>query len=120
MTPSEFKAIIPAFDAADEPTIQRWLDRAVKEFSVTRWGAFLSDGIANWVAHMMCIEAVTGATAATAGGSALATEKRVGALAVSYSEAIVELQAKQPFMRTTYGIEFMRLRRLAGMVGMVG
>jgi len=43
--------------------------------------------------------------------------KAVGPVSKSYDSMMINAQAKDPYMRTSYGQEFCRLRRLVGMGG---
>lgn len=107
--------MVPAFaETPDEPTVQRWLDRSVRFFNADAWDDLLPDGVSNWVAHNLVLEAQLGATFATAGGGLDAVGKGVGQMRVQYSDKIVDLKAKDPFMRTVYGQEYRRLQRMIG------
>jgi hypothetical protein len=116
MTPSEFKAAMPAFLDEDDSTIQRWITRSTPYFNVDAWDDLYSDGLLYWVAHSIVLEGALGATLATAGGGQDAVGKAVGKVSVRYSDRIVELKANDPYMRTTYGQEYRRLAKLVGSV----
>lgn len=115
MTPSEFKSYMPAFAGGpDDDTVARWLSRATPYFNADTWGDLYSDGLTNWVAHNIVLEAQLGNTFATAGGGLDTVGKTVGRVSAQYSNAIVELKAKDPYMRTIYGQEYRRLSKLVG------
>jgi hypothetical protein len=70
MTPTEFRARMPAFRAKppSDPDIQRWLtefDNAHKNQAAFEDN--LDNAIANWVAHKLVLEGALGSQIATAG-----------------------------------------------------
>lgn len=110
-----FRAAMPAFASApDDATINRWIARSVPYFDIDIWDTFYPDGVCYWIAHNIVLEAFLGNTLATAGGSLDAIGKRVGSVSVNYSDKIIELKAKDPYMRTIYGQEYRRLQKLIG------
>ena len=119
MTPSEFLADpdFVAFAAESPATIAKWLVKAVPFFDVGRWGAWYSEGLGNWIAHrivMSNLRATQPTNRTDAGDTA---SKAVGPVSKSYDSMLINAQAKDPYMRTSYGQEFCRLRRLVGMGG---
>ncbi len=119
MTPADFKIRYPQFANVDDARVQFFIDDSVPYFDVPRWGAFFTRGVAAWVAHVVVLDqfqsAQTGAAAALNVGQ---SSKRVGDVAVSQDPGILNLQAKDPFMRTIYGQEYVRLRRIVGSGGL--
>jgi hypothetical protein len=114
MTPAEFKAAFPVFAAEDDAVIQRHINRSPPYFNVSEWRGLYTDALGNWVAHYVVMEHIETANGTTGKDASLATSKTVGRVSVSYSDKVLDLQAKDPFMRTTYGREYLRLLRLAG------
>jgi hypothetical protein len=109
MTPSEFLADpdFVAFASESEETIAKWLVKAAPFFNVDRWGPWYSEGIGNWIAHrivMSNLRATQPTNSMDAGDTAS-------------NSMMINAQAKDPYMRTSYGQEFCRLRRLVGMGG---
>lgn len=116
MTPAELKIIFPQFDGEMDERIQYVLDSAAPHFDVVRWGDFYTQGLANFTAHTLTMTAVAVvAVGGVAGGADIATVKKVGDVSVSKSEMMLMEQSKNPFLRTIYGQEYSRLRRLVGM-----
>lgn len=113
MTASEFKAIFPAFVATNDDTVSAAIALAAPWFNVDRWGRFYSEGLANWVAHKLTVDAPSNAGANNGGGDA--TDKQVGSVRISRGETLLKAQMDDPFMRTAYG---QRYRYLAGLAGM--
>ena len=119
MTPAEFLADpdFSAFVTEDPDTIAKWMVKAAPFFDVSRWGAFYSEGLGNWVAHriiMSNLRATRPTNQLDAGDTA---SKSVGSVSKSYDSLLINAQAKDPYMRTSYGQEYCRLRRLVGMGG---
>lgn len=115
MTAVEFKVWFPEFTSTADATVSLWLTRADPWFDVTRWDSFYSEGLANWVAHQLTIAARQAAETAAGGvGPGDITSKSVGDVSVTRSAAIVERQASDPMLRTTYGQRYAELRDLVG------
>ena len=118
MTPSEFKVWFPSpspFADLDDEQIQPYLTRTTPYFNVGRWGGFYSEGVANLAAHFIVMSntvATAGITAAVAGD---VVSKTVGPVSVSKSGELVAEEAHDPFMRTSYGQEYCRLRDQIGL-----
>lgn len=117
MTPSEFKAFFPQFTLETTERVQSFLDLAVPYFNVPRWGDFYSEGLANFVAHSIVIANFEATQSTSQTNANDVTEKHVGPVGMSRDSALLNLQAKVPFMRTTYGQRYMYLRRKIGLGG---
>lgn len=57
MTPSTFKALFPEFSDDMNSTVQAFIDLSAPYFDPERWGDFLSEGMACFVAHRMAVAA---------------------------------------------------------------
>jgi hypothetical protein len=117
VTPSEFKAIFPQFTAETTERVQAFLDLAVPYFNVERWGDFYSEGLANFVAHSIVVGNYEAAQSTSIANANDVSSKTVGALSVSRDGTLLNWQAKDPFMRTTYGQRYAYLRRKIGLGG---
>ena len=120
MTPAEFKVLFPQFVAEDEDRIQVFLDLAVPYFNEDRWGAFYTEGLANLVAHSIVTANAEQAAFAAAPNQLQAgdvSSKSVGSVSVGRDGTLLNKQAADPFLRTTYGQRYAYLRRKAGMGG---
>jgi Protein of unknown function (DUF4054) len=113
MTPAEFKAIIPALSGETPDAVNAAIALATPWFNLDRWGAFYSEGLANWVAHTI-VTSKPG-FAATLAGDGAQTDKQVGSVRVGRSAKLLERQADDPFMTTGYGRRYRYLAKLAGM-----
>lgn len=120
MTPSEFKAVFPdgEFNALDNSYIQKFLDKAVPYFNVTRWGAHYSEGLANFVAHRIVVSKAQAALALQV-DSGNVTEEHVAAVGHSMDGNLLNKQAEDPFLTTNYGREYAARRDLVGIGGAI-
>jgi hypothetical protein len=113
MTPTEFKAIIPALSGETPETVNAAIALAAPWFNVSRWGGFYAEGLANWVAHKIVTDKP--GFAATLASDGAVTDKQVGSVRVSRGESIIKAQQDDPFMTTGYGRRYRYLANLAGM-----
>lgn len=121
MTATEFKAWFSGgqFNTVANSTVTAYLTRATPYFNVTRWGRWYSEGVANWVAHSLIVDAAEATESITEIDSDDSVADSIGPISSNRSAANVELMAKDPFMRTNYGRRYCHLRRLVGMGGAV-
>lgn len=113
MTPEQFKARYQQFSTEGVSRVQMFLDEAATEMDEARWGELFARGHGLLTAHNLTLANQESATSNGAVAD-LTTQKKVGDVSVSRSEAMLQTQAGDPLMRTTYGQEFKRLRRLIG------
>ena len=125
MTPTEFQAWFPSgeFASLDDDYVQVFITRAAPAFNVIRWGAWYSEGLANYVAHSIVADkaraAAAGASALEPESSGLVSSKGKGPVKVAYDSEFLRLLARDSFMATPYGRRYCELRRFAGLGGMV-
>jgi hypothetical protein len=100
---------MPQFSAVGDDDIQRWLNSSVPYFNTGVWGSFLTDGLANWVAHKLLVEGTAAGLPSLPVVGSLATQKRVGTESVSYSEKMLLEVARNPYKATSFGREYYRL-----------
>lgn len=113
-TPADFKARFPQFAAESDDRIQMFMDEADPYFDVNRWAKFYVQGYLNCVAHKLVL---ANYQATQTNAAAMATDvsmKKVDAVAVQRDPGLLNLSAKDPFNRTIYGQEYLRLRRMIG------
>jgi hypothetical protein len=118
VTPSGFKALFPKFMGESDERIQALLNLAAPYFNVERWGAFYPEGIANWVAHSIVVDNAEGAQPTDQLNANDVTEKHVGPVGMTRDSQLLNAQAKNPFMRTTYGQKYVYLRGKVGFGGL--
>jgi Protein of unknown function (DUF4054) len=118
-TPADIKAFFPQFFGETDARLQVFINLADPYFDVDRWGGFYFEGLVNFVAHEVTM-ANAAAKAGSAGpGAGDNLTKKVGDVAVGKDSALLNLQAKDPYMRTLYGQKYASLRRLVGMGAVV-
>lgn len=122
MTPSEFRAWFPtpsAFASMTDEAIAPFIARTVPYFNVARWGDFYSEGVAYLTAHFIVMNNGTAAAGITVPSANDFVAKSVGGVSASRSAELVAEAAHDPFMRTSYGQEYCRLRDMVGLGGAV-
>lgn len=120
MTPSEFKAAFPdgEFNSLTDQYIQTFLTRAANQMNEARWGRWYSEGLANCTAHFI-VRSKSQAAKSLAPDAGDVTEKHVGPVGLSKDGQLLNAQARDPFMSTTYGQQYVFLRQLVGTGGAV-
>jgi len=118
MTPTEFKAAFPDgdFDALDNSYVQKFLDAAVIHFDVARWGTRYLEGLAFFVAHKIVISKARQAKGLQV-DSGNVSEKHVGPVGMGFDGQILNKQAEDPYLLTSYGREYAALRDRVGLGG---
>ena len=111
--PSYVKALFPEFSAVNDVRIQALLDIANLSVSQKVWGSAYAPGMAYLVAHLL---KRSGAAIGVSGGSSNAgtvSSEKVGELPRSYSAPGGSgSSGEDAFLSTTsYGMEYLRLRR---------
>ena len=119
MTPSAFRLRFPAFAALSDSTIQNVLNRAIPFFDVGRWGAFYAEGLANWVAHNLIVDAFEGGQPIDQVDGNDATAEHFASISTVRHPEILLLSVNDPMYRTTYGQRYVYLRKRVGLGGAV-
>lgn len=123
MTPSEFRAQFhdgefASATALPDNYIQRFLDASAPHFNVQRWGKNYSEGLACHVAHSIVVSKAQAAKSISqADANDVVTRAISGAVSMSKDPEMLRMQAKDPYMRTTYGQRYAYLRNLVGRGG---
>jgi hypothetical protein len=91
--------IAPQFDALDSDLKTRTLERAAAQCSQTVYADQYYEAVANLAAHMLTLRA----NASTQSGSNVKRKK-------SRNVEVEYFQSSDPYMSTTYGMEFCRIR----------
>lgn len=117
LTLSDFRLLFPAFASVDEATVNAQIALSAPYFDAIRWGQMLKEGMGNYVAHSLAMNALL--TKPNSTGMADNTlSQKVGEVQVQNSDSMLQMQAKNPFMRTTYGQRYMYLLKIVG-AGMI-
>ena len=119
MTLAEFKAWFPGGQFAAVTEISGYLTRATPHFNVDRWGGWYAEGLANWVAHSIVVDRAEATQSIDEVDADDGIVDSIGPITSRRSSENVELMAKNPYMRTTYGRRYRYLARMVGMGGAV-
>ena len=106
--------MFPAFTDATDTEVNSANALSAPWFDVCRWASFYTEGLGNFIAHQI----VTGRADKPVVDANDIVMRHTEHLITARSQKQVELQAKDPFQRTTFGQRFRYLARLVG-IGMV-
>lgn len=111
--PSYVKALFPEFSAVNDTRIQALLDIANLSVSQKVWGSAFAPGMAYLVAHLL---KRSGVAAGVSGGNSNAgtiSSEKVGELQRSYAAPAMSGSSSDDALlsTTSYGMEYLRLRR---------
>lgn len=115
LTPAEFKEQFPEFTATPDERIQLYIDKSDPYFDQIRWGDLLDDGMGYRIAHLLTLSASATSTSGTGmGHQNFVTGKKVGEVQINKSVTLVQTGIDEPYLRTAYGQEYVRLRKIVG------
>lgn len=120
---SDFRIKYPAFAGLSDTIVEEALCDANAETGGSGWGTyenvcgnFKQRGMFLYTAHVLSVTYPTGDSSTINGGSAAAVQsKSVGDESVSFNVAQVMNQGDAWLSSSSFGQQFMRLRRRAGM-----
>lgn len=111
---ADFRALFPELATSVADTqFQFWLTQSAPIFDQDRWDDLLFLGMLYWIAH----SATLGSANATQQTFDDSTTKKVGDIMKSRSDKLMQLQADNPYYRTTYGQQYLYYQQLVGMGG---
>lgn len=124
MDAAQFRTDFPEFASETtypNATIALWLNVASLSLPADRWGTLLDIGTELFVAHHLVVGARDAKAAAGGGipgqtGGALAS-KSVDKVSVSYDTGASTIEGGDFWNSSTYGIQFLRMARMAGAGG---
>ncbi|UGB46994.1 DUF4054 domain-containing protein [Frateuria edaphi] len=124
MDAAQFRTDFPEFTSEStypNATIALWLNVASLSLPADRWGTLLDIGTELFVAHHLATGARDQATAANGGvpGSVQGpvASKSVDKVSVSYDTGAMAIEGGDFWNGSRYGIEFLRMARMAGAGG---
>lgn len=124
MNAAQFKELFPAgeFNAVDDSTalFTTAKKRADLYFDVDRWqqAGMYEEGYANCVAHfMVLLKAQSAKSIAQESAGDVASRSISGAVAQTRDSQMINREAADPFMRTSYGQQYAYLRDIVGVGG---
>jgi hypothetical protein len=113
MTSAEFKARYPAFAALDDVFVQSVIDEQALFLDAERWGELYSKGQGLLTAHELTLSQSQQATTVS-GLSDDKTQKKAGDVSWARDSALLSRYAESPYMRTTYGQQYLYLMHQVG------
>lgn len=110
VTVAQFRAQFPEFSYVTDAVIQNWITKATPFFDPIRWDDLLNLGVMYWVAHQITL-ATANATQPLTDDS---TMQKAGDVSYQRDSRLVNAQAEDPYMRTTYGQMYRYYMRYVG------
>lgn len=105
ITPSAFKTRFPEFASESDDRVQMFLDDATIFVNERVWGTRCDLGVAYLAAHLLAIN-----NRGSGGASGPVTSEKVGDLQRSYA-APTASNLDPTYASTTYGMEYVRIRK---------
>lgn len=112
-TVTSFRALFPEFQATADAAIQTWIDASGPFFNVSRWDDLLTLGVSYWTAHQLMLAGANAAQPLTDD----TTMQKAGDVSFQRDAQLVNAEAKNPYMRTAYGQQYLYYMRMAGAGG---
>lgn len=103
ITPEQFKKRFPEFEKADLETVGFFIDDAKNQMSEKAWGKLYQQGLMNLTAHLLFTANLKG----NVKGQVLS--KKAADLQINYGAVGLP---DDPFSTSSYGLEYVRLRKL--------
>ena len=114
MTVPEFLTRYPEFTDTSVPLIEVAISDAIPFFDTCRWGDYLAQGYAALVAHTLSIGKMESASSGLGTVEGQVQSKQVDGVAVSFMGQGAYKVIDSDLAKTSYGMKYMRLRRLVG------
>lgn len=122
-TYAEFVAAYPEFAGVSTPAVQRQLDLSARLLDEGVWGDYYSDGVGLDAAHNLFLAQAASASPQGALQGAMGPVSSVSAAGVSTSFATPTPEGKGHsadwYVKTVYGQQFLRLRRVVVPLGVM-
>jgi len=110
-----FRAAFPEFTAASFPdaAVTFWSSLAELSVGECRWGDYYTQGLYLLTAHYLSLSSLMAAGAGT-GNTGFVTQKKVGDVAISYSDNAGAVTGAGQYNRTLYGQQYWQLVQMIG------
>lgn len=109
-TLAQFRAQFPEFSAIPDASVVFWLALAVPFFDPCRWDDLLQLGVLYWVAHQITLASANAAQPLTDD----TTMQKAGPVTYSRDPKLVNAEADDPYLRTTYGQQYRYYMKFVG------
>lgn len=116
LTPADFKIRFPKFDEIPDSRIQFFLDDAALEVGEGAWAELYEKGSMLLTAHMVQLdlnESDTDEDDSSDEGNV--ASKSIGDVSVSFTKATVDDTSDDWYLQTSYGADYLRLKKRIGM-----
>ncbi len=115
LTPTDFKIRYEEFIDVSDSKIQFMLDDAALEVSESAWGTLYEKGTMSLAAHLLSIDQSNSDDEDDSGGEGNLASKSIGDVSYSFSKATSESTSDDWYLSTSYGAEYLRLKKRIGM-----
>jgi hypothetical protein len=109
----EFQAQFPEFQNTSTQMIQNWILKATPFFDPLRWDDLLSLGVLYWVAHQIQLGLANAAQPLTDDASS----QKAGSVGYTRDSKLLNAESDNPYLRTTYGQQYLYYMRYVGVGG---
>ena len=107
---AQFVALLPEFSSLSESTFNAWLANATPFFNQTRWAYLLTLGVCYWIAHSITLATANSVQPMTDDTSM----QKAGDVSYQRDSKLVNAEAANPYMRTTYGQQYYSYAKMVG------
>lgn len=114
MTAEDFLVRYPEFVGTSEPLLAVVMSDAVPFFDLDRWDDLLDQGYSALVAHMLATKKMEGVSSGYGTGEGQVQSKQADGVAVTFASQATYKVVDSDLARTSYGMTYIRLRRLVG------
>lgn len=109
----DFRTQFPELSAYTDAQVNQWLAQSTPFFNLQRWDDMLFLGMLYWTAHMLVLSKLI----TTQPQIDDSISKKVGDIMKTRSDKLVQMQADNPYYRTTYGQQYLLYQGLIGVGG---
>ncbi len=99
---AQFVALFPEFASLPSATFNAWLSNATPFFNQGRWADLLTLGVCYWIAHSITLANANSVQPMTDDTSG----QKAGDVSYQRDSKLVNAEADDPYMRTTYGQQY--------------
>lgn len=107
---AQFVAAFPEFATLPESTFNFWLANATPFFNQGRWADLLTLGVCYWIAHSITLANANSVQPMTDDTSG----QKAGDVSYQRDSKLVNAEADDPYMRTTYGQQYRAYMKMVG------
>ena len=102
------KTVASEFASESDEKLDQFLELAAQRMSATEWGGLYTQGAVYLAAHLLTLQA---RAAAGSDGSGPVVSKKAGKVETRYGATVGVLSRDATYATTSYGVEYLNLRR---------